>query len=174
MTHTFGGIPTWIVGLFFGLLYYGYAQTKTRTVSRTRLTVFPVILVGLSLYGVLHVANSTVPALLAWAAGLRLAFYLNSHIPHGQGVVAQPDRQHFVLPGSWIPMLLIMTVFSAKFVLGYLVGSHMVDSESFNFIVLSSAISGLISGTFLARAVQIFKAGTFTATDLSLPNKTAT
>jgi hypothetical protein len=53
----------------------------------------------------------------------------------------------------------MMTVFLAKFAIGYLVGSHTVDPNDSGFIMISSCVSGLISGTFLVRAVQIFIAG---------------
>jgi len=159
MTHVLNNLPAWIYILFFGLIYYGYTQSKTRNVSRVRITVVPVILLSLSLYGVLHVANSTTFALMTWLAGIALAFLINSKIRHGHGVILHPDNRHYVVPGSWIPLVLLMSVFIAKFSLGYITGSHMVDPANSSFILISSGISGLISGTFGARAVQIFKAG---------------
>jgi hypothetical protein len=159
MTNLLNNIPAWLYILFFGLIYYGYTQSKTRKVSRIRITVLPVILLSLSLYGVLHVANSMIFAILTWLAGIALAFLINSKIRHGQGVILHQDNQHYVVPGSWIPLVLLMSAFIAKFSLGYLSGSHMVDPANSGFILISSGISGLISGTFGARAMQIFKAG---------------
>jgi hypothetical protein len=159
MTHLFSSLPIWIYILFFSLIYVGYKQTRARKVSRFRITVLPAVMMSLSFYGVLHVAHSTGLAMAVWLLGIGAAFAINSTIGHGRGVVLHPDRSHYVVPGSLIPMMLIMSVFAAKFTLGYLSGSHMVSAGGTGFIVSSSAIAGLISGTFAARAVLIFRSG---------------
>jgi hypothetical protein len=163
MTHQPSSLPTWIFFLFIGLLYLGYTQTKTRTVSRLRIAVIPVIMLGLSLNGILNVPNSTGYAVVAWLSGIGLALLLNSAVPHGAGVSAHANRKQFVVPGSLIPLILLMTVFFVKFAIGFLIGSQRVDPGTIGFIIGSSCISGLISGTFLARAVQIFRAGSTTS-----------
>jgi hypothetical protein len=159
MSHLFSSLPIWIYVLFFGLIYLGYAQTRTRKVSRFRITVLPTIMVALSFYTVVHVPNSTGLAVATWITGIGAAFWLNSVIPHGKGVILHPDSSHYVVPGSSIPLFLMMSVFVAKFTLGYLSGSHIVNAEGTGFILASSALAGLISGTFVARAVQIFNTG---------------
>jgi hypothetical protein len=116
-------------------------------------------MLSLSLYGILHAPHSVGIALIAWGMGLGIAAIVNSALPHAVGVVAHEESGYYTVPGSWVPLMLMMTVFIAKFSLGYLVGSHTVDANDTGFIVLSSGVSGLISGTFLVRAVQIFMAG---------------
>jgi len=159
MSELLTGIPIWVLFLFFGLLYLGYSQTKTREVSRGRITLIPLVMLSLSLYGVLRAPHSIVLAVLAWVIGLRFAFSINTKIQHGAGVIFHENSGRFVVPGSWIPMMLLMMVFFAKFFLGFLTGSHFVNPDSFRFILISSCISGLISGTFANRALQIFQAG---------------
>ncbi len=158
MTSFFSNLPTWIYVLLATLLWLGYTQTKTRHISRLRITVLPIIFLGLSLYSVMHVPHALVAALVAWGIGIRLAFRLNDRINYGKGVSMDADREHYVVPGSWLPLMLMMSVFVVRFIQGYLVGSHTIDPDSFYTITVSALVSGTISGTFLARAVQIFKA----------------
>lgn len=159
MPHLFSSLPVWIYVLFFGLIYLGYAQTRTRKVSRFRITVLPAIMVSLSFYTVVHAPNATGLALAAWITGIGVAFWLNSVIAHGKGAVLHPDSSHYVVPGSWITLFLMMSVFVTKCTLGYLSGSHAVNAEGIGFILASSAVAGLIGGAFVACAVQIFNTG---------------
>ena len=152
MTNATNGFPTWVLFLFFGLVYLGYLQSKTRKVSRTRIVVLPAIMVSLALYGVLTVPAHGVIAFVAWAIGAAAAVAMNSKVPHGNGVTLHEGQQHFVVPGSWI--------------IGYLIGSNSVNPEDVYFIAVSNWISGLISGTFLARALFIFKDGSAHGTTL--------
>ncbi len=48
LTHT----PLWVFALFFGLVYLGYLQSRTRQVSRGRLIVLPLAMLAWSLYSV--------------------------------------------------------------------------------------------------------------------------
>ena len=159
MTHLLSSLPTWVYLLFFALLHLGYKQTQTRTVSKTRLTVLPSVWIAFSLYNVLTVPNSTLLALLAWVLGLGFAFFINIHFLHRQPVQITQVGQDYVVPGSWIPMILMMTIFFFKMIQGYLVGNHLVTPHTTNYIIISSCISGLISGSFLARALSIFDMG---------------
>lgn len=166
MAQLLSGIPAWVFLVFFGLMYRGYLQTKTRTVSRTGIIVIPLIMLSLSLHGVMQTSNSLLFAMIAWLVGLGLAFSINAQFQHGSGVVLHEDRQHYIVPGSWVPMMLFMSIFFAKFCFGFLVGGHFVNPDDISFIVISTCISGLISGTFAARALQIFQAG---ASNLAFP-----
>ena len=166
MTNAPNGFPTWVLFLFFGVVYLGYLQSKTRKVSRTRIVVLPAIMVSLALYGVLTVPAHGVIAFVAWAIGAAAAVAMNSKVPHGNGVTLHEGQQHFVVPGSWIPLILMMSIFVVKSIIGYLIGSHSVNPEDVYFIAVSNWISGLISGTFLARALFIFKAGSAHGTTL--------
>ena len=44
--------PPWVFVLFFALLALGYFQSRSRTVSRRRVSILPVAMIVLSLYGV--------------------------------------------------------------------------------------------------------------------------
>jgi hypothetical protein len=91
MTQVLNNLPTWVIALAFGLIYLGYSQTKTRKVSQRRLTVLPLAMLSLSIYGVLHAPHSTGLAVLTWGAGVGMAALINSALPHGAGVAISPS-----------------------------------------------------------------------------------
>ena len=51
--------PIWVWPLFAALLYLGYVQSKTRSVSKQRLFALPLALVGLSLYSLFTTFGAT-------------------------------------------------------------------------------------------------------------------
>ena len=63
LTHT----PLWVFGLFFGLVYLGYLQSRTRQVSRGRLIVLPLAMLAWSLYSVWSTFAAHLTALAAGA-----------------------------------------------------------------------------------------------------------
>ena len=63
LSHT----PLWVFGLFFGLVYLGYVQSRTRQVSRSRLTMLPIAMLAWSLYSVWSTFDAHLTALAAWA-----------------------------------------------------------------------------------------------------------
>ncbi len=59
--------PVWVWPLLLGLLVLGLRQTLTQQMGWARVTVLPLALVGLSVYGTLSVAARHPAALLLWA-----------------------------------------------------------------------------------------------------------
>jgi hypothetical protein len=172
MSHLISNLPTWVIAVFFVLLWLGFRQTKTTQISKPRITLIPLVFLGLSLYGVLQVPHALPLALVAWGLGIRCAIVLGRSMDYGRGVVRHAENDSYVVPGSWVPLILMMNVFVIKFIQGYLIGTHTVDPNSIGFIAISSLVSGLISGTFLARTLQIFKTGnaaTATTVPTTLP-----
>ena len=50
--------PVWVWPLLLGLLVLGLRQTRTQQMSWMRMTVLPLVLVGLSVYGTLAIAGA--------------------------------------------------------------------------------------------------------------------
>jgi ABC-type phosphate transport system permease subunit len=64
LTHT----PAWVFALFALLLWLGATQLTGRRVGLRRTLVMPVVMIGLSLYGVLSAFKDQPLAAAAWAA----------------------------------------------------------------------------------------------------------
>ncbi|PRC92548.1 DUF6622 family protein [Solimicrobium silvestre] len=147
-------IPTWVFFLFFTLLYLGYAQSKTREVSMARLTILPFAMVILSLYSVWTAFGSSL-AFGAWIIGAGAALAVNSKLQHGRGVTRHTISGHVVVPGSWLPLGLMMSIFVTKFIVAFMIASHAMLANTPAFPVIASFCFGVFSGTFFARSLYI-------------------
>jgi hypothetical protein len=70
----------------------------------------------------------------------------------------QRELGKFQIPGSWIPLVLMMTVFLARFVLGVTSAVNPALVASGAFVGTVSSILGLCSGLFAARAIKTLSA----------------
>lgn len=82
-----GRTPIWVWPLFLLLLYLGYTQTRTRPVPAARLAVLPVLMPGLSMFGMLSVfgavavalaMNPSLPQLALFTVAVSVAYGLPS------------------------------------------------------------------------------------------------
>ena len=151
--------PYWVWGVLFLLLVLGLSQTRTRSVSPVLVLVLPLIMIPLSFYAVVASFGIKPLPLIAWALGIITALALNSFAFHAPaGVRFLRDAGKFEIPGSWIPLFLMMVIFLARFVLGVTtaVNPALVGNEIFIGVVC--AVLGLCSGTFAARAIKTLSA----------------
>ncbi|WP_430407498.1 DUF6622 family protein [Hydrogenophaga sp.] len=113
------GTPLWVWGLLVGLVALGVSQLRDRTASLARVSLLPLIMTTLSVSGTFSALGSTphrAIAILAWLAAAALAFVLLSR---GQSTAQyDPARGVYRLPGSVVPLLLILGIFLVKYVVG--------------------------------------------------------
>jgi hypothetical protein len=58
------------------------------------------------------------------------------------------------LPGSWVPMGLIMAIFFANYFVSMALATHMLSPRLPAFVGISSFAFGMLSASFMARAVR--------------------
>lgn len=151
--------PYWVWGVFILLLVLGLSQTRTRSVSRILVFVLPLIMVPLSFSAIAGAFGIRPLPVIAWVLGIAAALTLNSFIFRAPaGVRYQHDSRKFEIPGSWMPLILMMVIFFARFVIGVTRATNpaLVGTGAFAGVV--SAILGLCSGLFVARAMKVFSA----------------
>lgn len=143
-------IPVWVFAILLGLIAIGLRQTRTRVVKPTVLVSVAAGLLVYSAWGVTSAFGSQPAPLLAWAVGLSVALGLLMRWVAPQGLVRQGRAVQ--VPGSWLPMALLLSIFLAKFALGMANGLGASFVQATWFVVLASAVFGLLSGSFAARA----------------------
>lgn len=153
LTHT----PIWVWALLGGLLYLGFIQTKRRTVSLKRSTILPLAMIALSIFGTVNVFGSSPSILLAWLVAGALTFIIVIRFSNWTAIQYDAAKQQFTLPGSWIPMMLIMGIFVTKYVVGVMVGTQPAYANKLNFAITFTLLYGAFSGVFLARAVGLWR-----------------
>jgi hypothetical protein len=149
--------PSWVFALFFVLLAFGYLQSKDREVSRSKVTMLPSAMLLLSFYGVLSAFGITPFALTAWLVGVGIAVCLGLKTANQGGVGFTPETKTFSVPGSWLPLCLMMAIFFTKYAVGVILARKLPIASERAFIGSISLIYGLLSGVFFARAIAILR-----------------
>jgi len=160
--------PRWVFVLFFVLLYFGVLQFVARRVSFARVSLLPVIFVGLSFYGVVSAFPNQPLALLAWALSVALASaaVLTRELPAGTAYDARSRR--FLVPGSGVPLALMMGIFFTKFAAGVSLATVPQLAQHLPFALAASALYGAFSGVFLGRALRLWRLAMSTSNAASL------
>lgn len=148
-------IPSWVFFVLFGLLLLGWRQSRPRSVRPGTLLIVAAAMLSYSLYGVVTAFGGHAAALLAWALGVAVSIGFGHRALAPRGMVLDGERVH--LPGSWLPMLLLMTIFGCKFALGYAAAVGAGLAQDATLAPTASLIFGLLSGAFAARATAVLR-----------------
>ena len=111
----------------------------------------------LSFLGVLTAFGSTPLALSFWLAGVAMTAYLGLKFVSQNGVGFAAESRSISVPGSWIPLALMMAIFFIKYAVGVILARKLPITSEPTFIGSISLIYGFLSGVFLARAVAILR-----------------
>jgi hypothetical protein len=149
--------PKWVFAVFALLVWLGAKQLLSNSVSLTRVTLMPVAMGGLSVYGVLSAFGDSPGALLGWAAAavVLMALVLQRPLPATTRYDA-PTRQ-FHVAGSAVPLMLMMGIFLTKYVVGAALAMHPELRQQASFAIAIPVLYGAFSGVFVARAVRLWK-----------------
>lgn len=149
--------PIWVFGLLIGLLFLGYSQTKTRLLSLKRLIILPVVMLVLSAMGIASSFGFHIQSLALWGIGIGAALAFNQWFVSPKGATYLADQQQFQVPGSWLPMVLILVIFFTKYLVGVLLALHPETVHTPAFTTSACLLFGLSSGFFLARAFKVYQ-----------------
>lgn len=133
-------MPWWVPLVFIYCLFIGYRMSKPTTGS-VYLLMAPFILTSLAL--MLLFSMATLLSFIAFSI-------LGSLWGHSEKISFH--QKTITIPGSWIPMFLIMTLFLTKFTLGWLKALCPHIAQQYNIIGLLIQIS--IAGAYLGRYVN--------------------
>ncbi len=149
--------PAWVFVLLAALIALGVQQCFARTVSPVRVAVLPVAMVLLAALGVRSAFAAQPWALLAWAgvAAAVLAVMLRRPAPAGMRWDAAARR--FALPGSAVPLLLILAIFITKYAVAVALAVQPGAAASLAVAVGVSALYGVFSGVFAGRALRLLR-----------------
>lgn len=138
------------------LLVLGILQSKTREVSGVRLFALPLAMLGLSLYGIESAFSIQPAVLLSWGAAKLLAVVVGRRLRQPEGASYARDIERYIVPGSWAPLALMMTIFCIRYLTTVSLALDATLSKSLLFACTTSMIYGLLSGTLLARALHVY------------------
>ena len=97
--------------------------------------------------------GSAIAAPLAMIASLALAKAIGAW----RAISWSATDRCLEVPGSWVPMALILGIFTMKFAVGALLATHSELARSGLFGATAGFASGAFSGAFLSRGVAIWQ-----------------
>lgn len=144
------GTPAWVFIFFLALVALGYFQSRDRIISRSRVAITPVAMIALSFYAALSTFRSA--GLVFWLAGVGLAVWLGVKRLNPRGLSYLNESKSFFVPGSWLPLGLMMAIFFTQYATAIV---HVKEPVSIGAI---SLFYGICSGVFFARALVLWRA----------------
>lgn len=144
--------PVWVWVTFCAVIALGSAQIRTREVSSLRATVLPVVMIALSLSGVLGAFSQVPLALGAWVVGLGVSLKLAGRVLAVRGASWSAETRRFRVPGSFVPLMLILAVFVTKYVAGVMLAINPALAVNTSVAIVLSLVYGAFAGLFWARA----------------------
>lgn len=147
------GTPVWVWFILAALIVLGIKQLRSRVVTRYSVLIAPLVfmLVGLT-------AAGRGPAeFLVWALTVIVAaactFFVWQPIA-GARYDASSDRLH--LPGSVMPMLLMLSIFLLNYVINVAQAVKPALRSELLWQIGPAIILGALSGVFIGRAATLF------------------
>jgi hypothetical protein len=157
LLQTLSHTPAWVYAVFILLVYFGHRQSRGRTIGRGGLMALPLAMLCLSLYGVVSSFGLVPPPLLAWGLGVLLPVALGVRLLTPKGVIYASSGS-FLVPGSWLPLVLMMAIFCVKYLVGFATARNLALIHLPWFIFTVSLAFGLFSGGLAARGIGILRA----------------
>lgn len=153
LTHT----PAWVFAVLGLLIWLGLRQMLTHELSLMRVTALAMAMTGLSLQGVLSAFGPSAVAVLLWLSSAVVLFVWLVRQPASPPIRYDAARRRLVMPGSVVPMLLMMGVFCAKFAVAAALSVQPALALDAVFVPLVSALYGGFTGVFAARATRLWR-----------------
>jgi len=147
--------PVWVWGLLAVLVALGLSQTRDRQVSLVRVTVLPLVMIALSVSGVFSAFGHSPAALGGWAAGVGAALAFGRRLVAVRGAAWSQQTAMLHVPGSWVPLALIVALFALKYFVGVSLALHHELAADTGFAGAISLAYGGFSGLFLLRGLSL-------------------
>ncbi len=147
--------PLWVWALLTALLALGLWQRRQRHVRRGQLLALPLTMLALGLWSMApgFVAQPLVAG--AWLLALLAAAQVGRRLPTPAAARWLAAEQRLHLPGSWVPLVIILCIFSLRYATGVSLALHP-EWRSMLSVQLPLALAfGSLSGLFMGRALGL-------------------
>lgn len=149
--------PRWVFGLFAVLLALGLSQLAGRRASLVKVSILPLAMLALSFYGVWAGFASQPWVLLGWLKALSVSTLLVLRRPLPAGSAYDDSAREFTLPGSAVPLAMMMGIFFTKYAVGVALSLQPGLAQNTTFAWAISLLYGALSGVFLGRAIRLWR-----------------
>jgi hypothetical protein len=154
------GTPVWVWGLLAGLVWLGASQLRDRSASLARVSVMPVAMIALSIWGMTSAFGSSPLfgyVMLMWMLAGAVVFAIVGTMRAPKGTQYDAAARTFFLPGSWVPMALIAGIFVTRYIVNVDVAIQPAVAREGSYTLAVAALYGMFSGIFLGRAARLWR-----------------
>ena len=146
--------PVWVWAILAALIFLGNKQLKTRVVKRYSVLIAPVVFLFVGL-----MASGRGPVgFVTWAVSLiSLAAVTFFVWQPTAGARYEASGDHLHMPGSVVPMLLMLAIFLLNYVINVVLAFHPAYRGELVWQVGPALILGALSGVFIGRAATLFR-----------------
>ena len=141
--------PSWVWGLLVGLLFLGASQLRAQQRTLRRVVILPVAMFGFALYGLASAFYSSgqFGAVLAvWLLAYLAALAGVAQLPTPQGASFDMARSLVTVPGSRVPLALILGLFLIKYAVGVELAMQPSQAADPVFALTVALLYGAFSG----------------------------
>ena len=158
LTQILAHVPAWVWFLLAALLALGLSQTRDRWVSAARLRRMPLAFLAFAAWSTVGTFGWQALTLLGFLGGLWATRQLV--LASGWPGPARHDaaRDAYFVPGSWLPLAVMMGIFTVKFLLGMTLAMSPALAQQAGVMLGVSALNGALGSLFLARARNLMAA----------------
>ena len=147
--------PPWVWLLLAALVALGASQLRRRSIAPLRLLVLPLVLLGLGLLSTSTSFAAPLPALATWAVAVATGATLGRRLPPPAGTTWDAAARRLLLPGSALPLLVILVFFSLRYAGSVALVLHPAWRAAPAVVLPMAAAYGLLSGVLLGRALGL-------------------
>ena len=165
--------PVWVFVLFTGLVLLGVRRLRASDVPVGKLLLLPVAMTALSLYGLWQAFGASTVAAVAWVLSFAAMAAVGWVLPRADGVQYSPASRSIHVPGSWLPLASMMTIFFLRYATAVTLAMHPLLKLDPAFVVGIAALYGLSSGSLAARTANTWRSAFGRRTDGAMTNVAA-
>ncbi|TWI70234.1 hypothetical protein IP91_01318 [Pseudoduganella lurida] len=154
--HILSRTPTFVWIILGVLVWRGIAASRDRIVPVRQLFILPLALLALSVSDLSSRFGLHGLPPVAWLAGAAATALLAANVPSTLRI-ERATGLAFV-PGSWLPLALMMTIFATKYALAILSATHPELLARTGFAIAACTLSGALSGILPGRMLHAMRA----------------
>lgn len=151
------GAPVWVWALLALLLFLGIRSLRTRSAPVASLVALPLAFFGLSVSNLLPLDGLAPLRIGVWIVALAIGTIPGWFVVKPQLIAVDRARRRITMPGSVMPLILMLAAFAGGFYFGYLFARYPELKTDPATLILASTYRGLMSGYFLGQTLRLFR-----------------
>lgn len=148
------GAPIYVWAILALLIWKGWKARRSYTISLKDLMILPLAMLVWTTYSIIK--NYDLLALAPWMFSVSLGVGLGLVMTHKNSLRFDKKKKIIEFPGSWIPMILFLSIFSLRFCLGATYSVHPELKGSIQLLIVEN-FATILSAIFLGRFIGTLK-----------------